>query len=51
MLGDTDLTNPIQIEQIRRSVAMLTHGEPALDREDSLRVLAALKAQVEANRP
>ena len=47
MLRDTDLTSSHQVEGVRRSVAMLNPGAPALDREDSLRLLRRL---VEANR-
>ena len=44
MLGETNLSEFHEVEQIRRSVAMLAPGRPAMDREDTLRVLEALKA-------
>ena len=42
MVNETDLMNILEVEQLRRSVAMLPSGAPAFDREDALQVLAAL---------
>ena len=45
MLGDTDLTNPHQLEGLRRSVAMLpaNTGAGILTREETLRLLDAMR--------
>lgn len=37
-----NLSTPESVEQLRRSIAMLSPGAPALDREDAMRVLARL---------
>ena len=42
-----DLTNPLDVESLRRSVAMLPPGQAALDREASLKVLDELQRQLE----
>lgn len=47
MLGHTDLTDIHHVESARRSIAMLRRGAPALDREEALRVLEALKVHLE----
>lgn len=46
MLGTTDLTNPNDIETLRRSVAMLPASADAriFSREEALRVLDVLQA-------
>lgn len=36
------LDTPEDVEQLRRSIAMLSPGAPALDREAAMRVLARL---------
>ena len=38
-----DLTNPTDLEGLRRSLAMLNIGAPALNREEALRIVEALK--------
>lgn len=44
MLGPTaDLTDRHELERIRRSIAMLPPGSPALNREEALRVFRRLK--------
>ncbi len=50
MLGTTDLTKPHEIEQLRRSVAMLTTGAPVFNREDGIRLLQALHNAVQHQR-
>jgi hypothetical protein len=42
MLGDTDLTDRHAVERLRRSVALLNTGAPTFNREEALRLLAAL---------
>ena len=42
-----DLTNPLDVEGLRRSVAMLPPGQSALDREAALKVLDELKLQLD----
>ena len=49
MIDNTDLMNSHEVEQLRRSVAMLTPGEYALKREDALQVLSALAALLKAD--
>lgn len=49
MIDDTDLMNFHDVEQLRRSVAMLTPGSRALDREETLQVLNALTALLKAD--
>lgn len=41
--SDIDLTNSQHLEGLRRSLAMLNIGAPALNREEALRVVEALK--------
>jgi len=43
MLNGIDLTDRNQVEQLRRSVAMLRPGDWALNREDALRVLKMIR--------
>ncbi len=45
MLGTTDLTNPIDVETLRRSVAMLPASADAriFSREEALRILDVLR--------
>lgn len=43
---DTDLTNPHEIESLRRSVAMLPPKANAFSREDAMKVLQVLAEQV-----
>lgn len=49
MLGTTDLMNSLEVEQFRRSIAMLKPGANALNREDTLQVLNALAALLKAD--
>lgn len=42
--SNADLTSPETVEQIRRSIAMLSPGAPALNREEAMKTLGALKA-------
>lgn len=41
--ADIDLTNPTDLEGLRRSLAMPNIGSPAFNREEALRVVEALK--------
>lgn len=45
MLGDTDLTNPHDVEGLRRSVAMLPANsyDRVFSREEALRILDGLR--------
>ncbi len=45
MLGDSDLTLRHEIENVRRSIATLPAGAPALNREEALRLLDELKSR------
>ncbi len=47
----TDLTNPHDVESLRRSVAMLGPRQNGLVREDALLVLRALKNALEVAPP
>lgn len=49
MIDNTDLMNSHEVEQLRRSVAMLTPGEDAFSREDALQVLNVLAALLKAD--
>ncbi|MGI9611858.1 MAG: hypothetical protein ACR2QO_03035 [Acidimicrobiales bacterium] len=49
MVNGTDLMNVLEVEQLRRSVAMLPPRAAALDRENSLAVLSALIAVLKAD--
>lgn len=49
MVNGTDLMNVLEVEQLRRSVAMLPPGADALDRENALAVLSALIAVLKAD--
>ena len=49
MVNGTDLMNVLEVEQLRRSVAMLAPGAHALDRENALAVLSALIAVLKAD--
>ncbi len=49
MIDNTDLMNSNEVEQLRRSVAMLKPGTDAFKREDALRVLSALAALLKAD--
>lgn len=49
MIDRTDLMNAHEVEQLRRSVAMLKRGAPAFDREDALLVLSTLSALLRAD--
>jgi hypothetical protein len=53
MLGDANLNNPHEVEVMRRSVAMLpaNTGTGVLTREESLRLLDALRAALAAAPP
>ncbi len=50
MLGDTDLTNPNDVEGLRRSIAMLPANsyERIFSREEALRVLESLGSALKA---
>jgi hypothetical protein len=50
MLGTTDLTNPIDVESLRRSVAMLPASADAriFSREEALRILDVLRELLRA---
>ncbi len=50
MLGDTDLTNPNEVEGLRRSVAMLPANsyERIFSREESLKILESLGRALKA---
>lgn len=50
MLGDTDLTDPHQIEGLRRSIAMLPANsyERIFSREEALRLIGALQYALRA---
>jgi hypothetical protein len=49
MVNGTDLMNVLEVEQLRRSVAMLPPKADALDRENALAVLSALIAALKAD--
>ena len=49
MVNGTDLMNVLEVEQLRRSVAMLPPGADALDRENALEVLGALVSVLKAD--
>ena len=49
MVNGTDLMNVLEVEQLRRSVAMLPPGAVALDRENALEVLGALISVLKAD--
>ncbi len=49
MVNGTDLMNVLEVEQLRRSVAMLPPGADAFDRENALAVLSALIAVLKAD--
>ena len=52
MMVDTDLTDPHDVENLRRSIAMEPAGLPVLSKTDSLAVLdALLDALTDAERP
>lgn len=51
MYEDADLTNPLDVEQVRRSIAMLPPGARALNREEAMRVLDALATAKRASEP
>lgn len=42
VLGATELVNRHELEESRRSVAMLTTGAPTFDREEALQLLATI---------
>lgn len=50
MLGDTDLTNPNDVEGLRRSVAMLPANsyERIFSREEALKILESLGRALKA---
>lgn len=50
MLGDSDLTNPNDVEGLRRSVAMLPANsyERVFSREEALRILESLGLALKA---
>lgn len=50
MLGTTDLTNPIDVETLRRSVAMLPASADAriFSREEALQILDVLRRLLRA---
>lgn len=50
MLGDADLTNSYDVDGLYRSAAMLQPGAMVLNREETMRVLAALRDQLIAAR-
>lgn len=47
MLGDTNLNDINEVEILRRSVAMLQTGAAIFNREDALKLLAALKRRLD----
>ncbi len=49
MIEKTDLMNFHDVEQLRRSVAMLTPGAVGLSREETLQVLNVLAALLKAD--
>ncbi len=48
MLGNIDITSHDELENVRRSIAMMQRGAKALDREDSLRLIEALQERIKA---
>lgn len=51
MLGPTDLTNPHDVEGLRRSVAMLpaNTGQLLFTRDEALRLVDALRSAMKAS--
>lgn len=45
-----DLDEPWKLENIRRSIAMLSPGEPGLSREDALLLLEVLAEHLDGTR-
>lgn len=48
MLGNNDLMNRHHVENLRRSLAMLSPGSPAFDREEGMRLLEAIDSLLRA---